>query len=471
MVEQTYRVDMIPNGVPLVVHVSQYDTEARTLIFELYKGDVAYEVPAGAVASIAGTKPDKTAFIYPMVIDDNVVSIDLKQQMAIVAGDVLAEIQITNSSGKIGSANFVIRVERGPIDEDSVISETDLPIFEQLVSDAQTAASDAQTAAEDAAKDAAKIEASLEAKQDKLTFDSTPVSGSSNPVTSDGIYQSQDTQNTAITEHGTAISTLQTDMDTVKTNVSTLQTDMEDLKIDFAVLEDCAGSHNSLYRGKSLGNAVTDEQLAEIEAGTFRDLYIGDYWIIGGVNWRIAAFDYWLHCGDTECTTHHVVIVPDSCLYNAQMNTSNVTTGAYVGSAMYTSNLAQAKTTIKTAFGDHILNHRELLQNAVSGNYESGGTWYDSTVELMNERMVYGCDIFHGSAMNNGTSVPNWYSIDKSQLPLFRLDHSRIINRATWWLRDVVSSAFFALVGDYGDASCYNASTSFGVRPAFGICK
>ena len=157
MVEQTYRVDMIPNGVPLVVHVSQYDTEARTLIFELYKGDVAYEVPAGAVASIAGTKPDKTAFIYPMSIDGNVVSIDLQQQMAIVAGDVLTEIQITNSSGKIGSANFVIRVERGPIDEDSVISETDLPIFEQLVSDAQTAANEAQTAAEDAADAAESV--------------------------------------------------------------------------------------------------------------------------------------------------------------------------------------------------------------------------------------------------------------------------------------------------------------------------
>ena len=157
MVEQTYRVDMIPNGIPLVVHVSQYDTEARTLIFELYKGDVAYEVPAGAVASIAGTKPDKTAFIYPMTIDGNVVSIDLKQQMAIVAGDVLTEIQITNSSGKIGSANFVIRVERGPIDEDSVISETDLPIFEELVSDAQAAASEAQTAAETASAAASSV--------------------------------------------------------------------------------------------------------------------------------------------------------------------------------------------------------------------------------------------------------------------------------------------------------------------------
>ena len=85
--------------------------------------------------------------------------------------------------------------------------------------------------------------------------------------------------------------------------------------------------------------------------------------------------------------------------------------------------------------------------------------------------MVYGCDIFHGSAMNNGTSVPNWYGIDKSQLPLFRLDHSRIINRADWWLRDVVSSASFARVTSAGGANYANASTSLGVRPAFGICK
>lgn len=150
MIEQTYRIDMIPDGAPVVVHVSQYDTAARRLSFELYNGGVAYELPAGAVASIAGTKPDNTSFLYAMTVSGNLVSIDLQQQMALVAGDVPAEIQITGAEGKIGSANFIIRVERGPIDENSVISETDLPIFEQLVSDAQEAASDAQEAASDA---------------------------------------------------------------------------------------------------------------------------------------------------------------------------------------------------------------------------------------------------------------------------------------------------------------------------------
>ena len=157
MIEQTYRIDMIPDGAPVVVHVSQYDTAARRLSFELYNGGVAYELPAGAGASIAGTKPDNTSFLYAMTVSGNLVSIDLQQQMALVAGDVPAEIQITGAEGKIGSANFIIRVERGPIDENSVISEIDLPIFEQLVSDAQTAASEAQAAAEDAADAAESV--------------------------------------------------------------------------------------------------------------------------------------------------------------------------------------------------------------------------------------------------------------------------------------------------------------------------
>lgn len=157
MIEQTYRIDMIPDGAPVVVHVSQYDTAARRLSFELYNGGVAYELPAGAVASIAGTKPDNTSFLYAMTVSGNLVSIDLQQQMALVAGDVPAEIQITGAEGKIGSANFIIRVERGPIDENSVISETDLPIFEQLVSDAQAAAADAQTAANTASAAASSV--------------------------------------------------------------------------------------------------------------------------------------------------------------------------------------------------------------------------------------------------------------------------------------------------------------------------
>ena len=231
---------------------------------------------------------------------------------------------------------------------------------------------------------------------------------------------------------------------------------------------DNAGAHNSIYRGKNLGTTVTEEQWEAISSGTFIDLYIGDYWVIGGVNWRIAAFDYYLNCGDTSFTKHHAVIVPDTCLYNAQMNTTNVTTGAYKGSAMYTANLTQAKSTINSAFGSsHVLSHRIYLSNATSNGRASAGEWTDSTVDLMCEHMVYGSGIF--SPVSDGSNVPNNYRVEKGQLPLFALEPSRICNRATWWLRDVITAATFAYVGGSGDAGSSGASSSGGVRPAFCI--
>lgn len=231
---------------------------------------------------------------------------------------------------------------------------------------------------------------------------------------------------------------------------------------------DNAGAHNSIYRGKNLGTTVTEEQWEAISSGTFTDLYIGDYWVIGGVNWRIAAFDYYLNCGDTSFTKHHAVIVPDTCLYNAQMNTTNVTTGAYKGSAMYTANLTQAKSTINSAFGSsHVLSHRIYLSNATSNGRASAGEWTDSTVDLMCEHMVYGSGIF--SPVSDGSNVPNNYRVEKGQLPLFALEPSRICNRAAWWLRDVITAARFAYVNNNGLANSTDASNSLGVRPAFCI--
>ena len=238
-----------------------------------------------------------------------------------------------------------------------------------------------------------------------------------------------------------------------------------------------AGAHNAIYRGESLGSTVTTAQYAAIKAGTFDDLYIGDYWTIGGVNYRIAAFDYYLNSGDTSCTTHHVVIVPDTCLYNAQMhNTSsggyeggaaNTTAGGYVGSDMYKSNLEQAKTTIKSAFSGHVLKHRIYLTNAVANGRASGGAWCDSEVDLMCEQMVYGSGIF--SPVSDGSNVPANYRVEKSQLPLFQHEPSRICNINNWWLRDVITASLFASVPGNGTALYSYASGSLGVRPAFCI--
>lgn len=222
-----------------------------------------------------------------------------------------------------------------------------------------------------------------------------------------------------------------------------------------------------IYRGKNLGAVVTEEQKANIKNGTFKGFFLGDYWTIGSYTWRIVDFDYWYNCGDTAFTTPHLVIMPDKPLYNAQMNETNITTGGYTGSLMYTENLDQAKTLAASAFGDLILTHREYLTNAVTDGHASAGAWFDSTLDLPNEIMMYGCHVY--AAMNNGTVIPTNYTIGKTQLALFTVVPKLISNRATFWLRDVVSSAYFARVGNDGNPSYYYASYSLGVRPVFAI--
>lgn len=228
-----------------------------------------------------------------------------------------------------------------------------------------------------------------------------------------------------------------------------------------------AAQHRNVFRGKNLGTTITAAQKTAISNGTFDDLFIGDYWTINGTRYDIADMDYWYNCGDTAFTRHHLVMIPNAALYNAKMNETNTTEGGYVGSDMYTTNLAQAKTKITTDFDTMLLTHREYLANAVEDGHESAEAWFDSDVELMNEIMVYGCKI--RSAMGNGVLSVADATIDKSQLALFRLNPKSINNRGNIWLRDVVSASSFAHVLSSGAASAYYASNSRGVRPVFPI--
>lgn len=232
-----------------------------------------------------------------------------------------------------------------------------------------------------------------------------------------------------------------------------------------------AAAHNAIFRGKYLGASVTAAQWAAIKAGTFDDLYIGDYWTIGGVDYVIAAFNYYLNCGDAACTANHVTIVPRNNLYNHVMNDTNVVTGAYVGSKMYASGLNSAKATIANAFGSaHILTIRQFYSNATDSTYGygTGFAWYDASVFLMDEVNVYGCYVFTEMYRTTQWGTDK-YSIDNSQYPVFAFDKTMIHTRQDYWLRNVAASGNFCRVYCYGRCDDHGASSSLGVRPAFNI--
>jgi len=224
-----------------------------------------------------------------------------------------------------------------------------------------------------------------------------------------------------------------------------------------------------------LGTSYSADLKADIFSGKFEKVKVGGYLTINGHVYYIAHLDYWLHTGDTECTTHHAVVVPaSSSLISGKMNNGNVVTGAYAGSDFKTganSNtaLADIKAIIQADFGSaNILTHREIFANAVDGNGASSGwAWVDSDIDLMNETMVYG----HCVCSKPGTYGHLYeVGIDKTQLELFAKRPDLITTRGHWWLRDVVTSTRFANVNGSGGANDSDASSSYGIRPAFAIC-
>ena len=242
------------------------------------------------------------------------------------------------------------------------------------------------------------------------------------------------------------------------TNKPTIPTALESLSTNSIPF------HNAYPRCKYLGTSITSAQNTAIKNRTYDDLFIGDYWTINGVNWRIVAIDYYYNVGDTNFDKGNIIVMPDTVLYDAQMNSENTTAGAYHGSLMRTQNLNSARTIAQNAFGSHLANHRILLANSVDTSGPNNWSWYDSDgVELPNEVQIHGTRVW-GSALK-GFDV----ATQKQQFPLLALAPQFVNIRQTYWLQDVSSysvSSTFAHVGSDGFASGNGASHSSGVRPS-----
>ena len=226
--------------------------------------------------------------------------------------------------------------------------------------------------------------------------------------------------------------------------------------------------HNNIFRGHDLLNYFTnlDELQNAVSSGDFSKIYIGDYVeqtiTYSGTQYttkyRVAGINTFKNYGDTALTRNHLVLIPDR-LFDAQMNTSNTTSGGYVGSRMYTTVLPALLNALagssSTPFYGKIISHRELFPNA-----ENNWAWYDNSLCLLSEMEAYGSRIFSSYGHSIG-----FYA----QMPLFKLnpDYISKFNRQNVWLRSVDSSTFFCGADHGGLASHANASYSFGVRPRF----
>ncbi len=260
---------------------------------------------------------------------------------------------------------------------------------------------------------------------------------------------------------------------------------------------DCAASHNGIFRGKDLTNIYTIDEICErISNGTFEDLYIGDYFDVTisteyteneVVRCILAGFDtYWgTGSGLGVFTNHHAVIVPKNCFNKiAPMNQTSTTTGGFANSYMRKTVLPIYENALKSAINNHIIEHKEILANAVDENLNSNagaGIKGASSgciscyvrLSLLSEIQIYGSNIRSSSFYDTG--------YDNLQLPLFALDpKAKLCGKNTtidgngddnlqwYWLKNVVSVDTFAYTTNYS-YNFDNASYNGGVRPLFCI--
>lgn len=197
MYTQDVNLNVVPVGVRPVIHCSQYDNNLQALRFSLYKNNTSFAIPSGAAVLINGYKPDNTGFSYAATaISGNTVTFTVTQQMTAIAGDVLCELRVRTESQIIGTLNFVLRVEPAPLTDDTIISETDIPLIEQAVDIAANLAEYIQVTYDNAAAAKASAESSASSATSAAT---SAASAASDAASVQELYDSIDDAKTAAT--------------------------------------------------------------------------------------------------------------------------------------------------------------------------------------------------------------------------------------------------------------------------------
>lgn len=218
-------------------------------------------------------------------------------------------------------------------------------------------------------------------------------------------------------------------------------------------ITDIPEMHRNIFRGKYLGASVTSAQLAAIDNGTFDDLFVGDYWTINGVNWRIADIDY---C--QSVSKHHLLMLPDSGLYETQLHNSRASNLFYINSAMFSTNLEQAKTTIAAGFPGMVLPFTELYGTSVS----------DITERTVTAEIPYPMMITGSIIMMSASYIGRTHSKFQQQLALIRLCPRFIASDGIYWLRELSNGSQYAyLACDGGRLGANEVQNQANVRPYF----
>lgn len=247
----------------------------------------------------------------------------------------------------------------------------------------------------------------------------------------------------------------------------------------YAMVPDGAQTHNNIFRGANLG-ALNATHIANIQNGSFHDMFIGDYFSVNGSNYVIAGINTKHLQGITAALGNHLLLMPDKfseledgtvMRSNGKtthyMNDTDTTAGGFANTKLYTTYMPSIQKRLEADFGSHLLTFKEVVSTHVDANgAPDQSEWRDAKVAVPNEVMVY------GSVLNGNNKNSSWYNVgdDDVQLPLFRLNSDEFTNHrdVAFWLRDIHSASALACANVSGGAAWAGASDSgVGVRAFF----
>lgn len=205
------------------------------------------------------------------------------------------------------------------------------------------------------------------------------------------------------------------------------------------------------------GNLIDiDTLMGYVRAGEHQKYAIGDYFEDNGVQWAVAARNWYPapafgELGDSVSRPEHIVCMPVNFLATPyQFNTSNTNTGGYAGSLM--------PANMETEFGK--LGSKVKAYCKQTRIYENNkGTW---AAAMRSMRLPTIVEV----TGNQGWANEGYSGGVSSQLPLCRNSLFRI--RSTWyWCLNPSSSstANFCYISHDGSSAAAGASTSVHVRP------
>lgn len=228
-----------------------------------------------------------------------------------------------------------------------------------------------------------------------------------------------------------------------------------------------AGIHNSIWRGDHLGTVLSTDQQSAIRAGTFRGIYVGDYWTIGGVKWRVAGFDYWRNIGPSAWDRPHMVLIPDTSLVNAPWGTGSTSDG-YMNSLLFKKAPAISSTIdrLKAMFGNNLNCPWHRVSKTADDGIVTSWDWEGTSLAaLLTERMLFGQTV-QSYAQAYTQRRYDFSTAAQGQLPMFHLNPQYITSAKTAiWLQDIANSTSAFFLDSTGIVNAAPVTYSYGVRP------